>query len=227
MDSSETTSASMAATDAATENSQATSSEKTYTQREVDDMIARMKNTVVKKALKPYEDLGDPEELRTIKQSWAQKQQEEALNRGEFEKILKDMASKKDAEIQKRDSMIREFKVEQPLVSLAAQYRSVNPEQVKALLKPYVRLNDEGEVEVLDSKGSVRYDDDGTVLSVEKYVKEFLDANPHFVGATPATTHTNSNVGRSVPEPLDLKKLDLTRPDHRKLYAEARMAGRI
>lgn len=228
MDSLETTSASLAATDAATENSQATTpSEKTYSQREVDDMIARMKSTVVKKALKPYEDLGDPEELRTIKQSWAQKQQEEALNRGEFEKILKDKADKWSAEIQKRDSMIREFKVEQPLVSLAAKYRSVNPEQVKSLLKPNLRLNDDGEVEVLDSKGSVRYDDDGTPLTVDKYVKEFLDANPHFVGATPATTHTNSNVGKSVPEPLDLRTLDLTRADHRKLYAQAKQAGRI
>lgn len=220
------TSVNEAGTDTATENSQA-DVERTYTQREVDDMMARMKSTVAKKVLKPYEDLGDPEELRTIKTSWQQKQQEEQIKRGEFEKILQDMASKKDAEIQKRDNLIREFKVEQPLVTLAAKYRSVNPEQVKTLLKSNLRLNADGEVEVTDSKGAVRYDDDGTPLSVDKYVKEFLDANPHFVGATPATTHTNGNISKVNSDSFDLSKLDLTRPEHRKLYAEARQAGRI
>lgn len=226
MDSLTNTSALSADTDTATENSQA-QVERTYTQSEVNDMMARMKSTVAKKVLKPYEDLGDPDELRTIKTSWQQKQQEEQIKRGEFEKILQDMASKKDAEIMKRDSLIKEFKVEQPLVSLAAKYRSVNPEQVKTLLKSNLRLNEEGEVEIIDSKGTVRYDDDGTPLSVEKYVKEFLDANPHFVGATPATTHTNSNVNKSVPDALDIASLDLTRADHRKLYAQAKQAGRI
>jgi len=219
------TSAYEADTDTATEQSQV-QAERTYSQSEVNDMMARMKTTVAKKALKPYEDLGDPEELRTIKTSWQQKQQEEQIKRGEFEKILQEMASSKNAEIEKRDNLIREFKVEQPLVSLAAKYRSVNPEQVKTLLKSNLRLNGDGEVEVIDSKGTVRYDDDGSPYSVDKYVKEFLDNNPHFVGATPATTHTNSNVNKSVPEPLDFSKLDMTRPDHRKLFAEAKQAGR-
>ena len=138
------------------------------------------------------------------------------------------MATKKDAEISKRDAIIREFKVEQPLLSLAAQYRSVNPEQVKQLLKPAMRLNSEGEVEVIDIKsGNVRYDDSGTPLTVDKYVKEFLDANPHFTSATPATTNTTSNVNKTGAAPLDLKSLDLTRADHRKVYAEARRNGRI
>jgi len=141
---------------------------------------------------------------------------------------MSDLASKKDAEISKRDAIIREFKVEQPLVNLAAQYRSVNPEQVKQLLKPNLRLNEDGEVEVIDSKtGSVRYDDSGSPLSVEKYVKEFLDANPHFTSATPATTNTQGNVNKTVGAPIDLKSLDLTRPDHRKIYAEARRNGKL
>jgi hypothetical protein len=219
------TSAYEADTDSATENNQA-AVEKTYSQSEVNDMMARMKSTVAKKALKPYEDLGDPEELRSIKNSYQQKQKEDQMKRGEWESILQDQAAKSAAEILKRENVIREFKVEQPLVSLAAQYRSVNPEQVKTLLKGNLRLNEDGEVEVFDTKGKTRYDDDGTPLSVDKYVKEFLDANPHFVGATPATTHTNSNVSSGVPSSVKLEDLDLTRQDHRKVYAEARKAGR-
>ena len=40
---------------------------KTYTQDEVDNMMARMKGSISKKLLKPDEDLGDPEELRKLK----------------------------------------------------------------------------------------------------------------------------------------------------------------
>jgi len=202
--------------------------EKTYSQREVDDLMARTKSAVQKKALKPYEDLGDPEAIRNVMSQHQQREQDTALKRGEFDKVMSDLASKKDAEISKRDVIIREFKVEQPLLTLAAQYRSVNPEQVKQLLKPAMRLNSEGEVEVIDVKtGAVRYDDSGAPLSVDKYVKEFLDANPHFTSATPATTNTQGNVNKTGGAPIDLKSLDLTRPDHRKIYAEARRNGKI
>lgn len=214
------------ATEATTETN--TQAEKSYSQREVDDMMARMKSSLSKKLLKPYEELGDPDTIREVLTTHQKREQETALKRGEFDKVMSDLASKKDAEIQKRDAIIREFKVEQPLLSLASQYRSVNPEQVKQLLKPAVRLNAEGEVEVIDTKtGSVRYDDSGNPLSVEKYVKEFLDANPHFTSATPATTNTQSNVNNSGGGQIDLKNLDLTRPDHRKIYAEARRNGKI
>ena len=202
--------------------------ERTYSQKEVDDLMARTKSAVQKKVLKPYEDLGDPDSIRQVLSQHQQREQEVALKRGEFDKVMSELATKKDAEIQKRDAIIREFKVEQPLVNLAAQYRSVNPEQVKQLLKPNLRLNEDGEVEVIDSKtGSVRYDDSGTPLSVDKYVKEFLDANPHFTSATPATTNTQGNVNKTVGAPIDLKSLDMNRVDHRKIYAQARAQGKI
>jgi len=221
------TSEQTAGTDTAEQNNDQ-AQDRTYSQQEVNDMIARMKNTVVKKALKPYEDLGDPDSIRQVLTEHQQRQQDLAVKRGEFDKILKDTVSKKEAEILKRDEIIRQFKVEQPLVNIAAQYRSVNPEQVKQLLKPSLRLNEDGEVEVVDAKtGTVRYDDSGSPLSVEKYVKEFLDANPHFVSATPATTNTQSNVNRTISSAVDLKNLDMTRADHRKIYAEARRNGKI
>jgi hypothetical protein len=62
---------------------------------------------------------------------------------------------------------------------------------------------------------------------VDKYVKEFLDANPHFTSATPATTNTQGNVNKTTGAPIDLKSLDLNRADHRKIYAEARRNGKI
>lgn len=221
----ETTSANVD-TDTTNETSQAT---KTFTQEEVNAILAKTKSSLEKKISSKYADLGDPDELRAIVSNHQKQQQEVALKRGEFDRVMSELASKKDAEIQKRDSIIREFKVEQPLLSLAAQYRSVNPEQVKQLLKPALRLNEDGEVEVVDTKtGSVRYDDSGIPLTVDKYVKEFLDANPHFTAATPATTNGQTNVNKTGgATTLDLSSLDLTRADHRKIYAEARRQGKL
>lgn len=214
-------------TDPAGETANQAAATKTYTQEEVDNMMARMRGSLEKKLLKPYADLGDPEELRNIRQEWEKKQQEQQIKRGEFEKTLQELAAKKDAEIQKRDSIIKEYKVNTPLLSAAAKFRSVNPEQVKALLASSVRLNSDGEVEVVDEKGAVRYNDAGEPLDVETLVRGFLDSNPHFVQPTPATTNTASNTAPSTNGRLDLSKLDLRRPEHRKIYAEAKAKGKI
>ena len=212
------------ATEATDVNSetQAQPATKSYTQQEVDNMMARMKGSLEKKLLKPYEDLGDPAELRALREEAQKKQQAEAIKRGEFEKTLQELAAKKDAEIQKRDSVIKEYKVNTPLLSAAAQYRAVNAEQVKALLSNNVRLNPEGEVEVIGQDGTVRYNDAGAPLGVNDLVREFLDSNPHFVQSSPSTTNSKSSVTNSGPGKLDITTLDMNNPDHRNLYREYR-----
>ena len=207
------------ATDTTSENLAAT---KTYTQQDVDNMMARMKGSLEKKLLKPYEELGDPESLRQLKADAEKRQQEQQLKRGEFEKTLQEMAAKKDAEILKRDSIIKEYKVNTPVLNAAAKYRAVNPDQVRSLLASNLRLNNEGDVEIVDSQGSVRYDDRGAPLAVDDLVREFLDSNPHFVSAAPATTNSQSNVSNRSNKPLDITKLDMKNPEHRKVYAEYR-----
>lgn len=213
-----------AASDQAENQAQAT---KTYTQKEVDDMMARMKGSLEKKLLKPYAELGDPDTLRQIKTEYEQRQQEQQIKRGEFEKTLQELAAKKDSEIQKRDAIIKEYKVNTPLLSAAAKYRAVNADQVKALLQGNVRLNSEGEVEVVDAKGSVRYNDNGEPLLVDDLVNEFLKQNPHFVQPTPATTNTKTNIQPGKSGKVDISSLDMKNPQHRKLYAEAKAKGQI
>ena len=200
---------------------------KTYSQQEVDNMMARMKGSLEKKLLKPYEDLGDPDELRTLKSEAERRAQEQQIKRGEFEKTLQELAAKKDAEIQKRDSVIKEYKVNTPLLSAAAQYRAVNAEQVKALLSNQVRLNQDGEVEVIGNDGAVRYQDSGTPLGVEDLVQEFLTQNPHFVSAAPATTNARSSISNQAPSKLDITKLDMKNPEHRELYRQYRKENGI
>ena len=209
-------------------NSQATEDQqkpaKTYTQEEFDQHMARMKASISKKYEKTLSELGDIEELKQLKQRAEQQRQEESVKRGEFEKVLQELAAKKDAEIQKRDAIIREYTVDVPLVTAAATYKAIAPDQVKALLKPNVRLNQDGEVEIVDREGKVRYNDSGQPFKVEDLVKEFLDTNPHFKSAAPATTNSKSNIGAR-PEKLDISKLDMNNPEHRKIYAEYRKAN--
>jgi hypothetical protein len=211
------------ATDATdTSDNQANNATKTFTQDEVNAILARTKSQIEKKYASKYEDLGDPDELRQLKTEAEKRAQEQQIKRGEFERTLQDLAAKKDAEISKRDSIIKEYKVNTPVLSAAAKYRAVNPDQVKALLQPSLRLNSEGDLEIVDAKGSVRYTDSGAPLGVEDFVREFLDTNPHFVSAAPATTNSQSNVGRGTNKPLDIVNLDLKNPEHRKVYAEYR-----
>jgi len=198
---------------------------KTFTQDEVNAILAKTKSQLEKKYSSKYEELGDPEQLREIVSQHQKVQQEQALKRGEFDRIIQELAAKKDAEIQKRDRVIESFKVETPIVDAAARYRAVNPEQVKALIRNQVRLGAEGEVEVLDEKGSVRYDDSGKPVSVDSFVQSWLQSNPHFVSAAPATTNTKSNVTSSTVKKVDISKLDMKNPEHRKIYAEYRKSA--
>jgi hypothetical protein len=207
-----------------TDNNQAT--EKTYSQREVDDMMARAKSSIQRKISSKYEDLGDPEELRQLKAEAEKRRTDEAKKRGEFDKVISELAAKKDAEIAKRDEIIKSYTVDMPLVNTAAQLGAVNPKQVQALLKPNLRLGETGEVEVLDEKGTVRYSDRGQPFKVEDLVREFLDSNPHFKAAGPATTQSKSNVSQSR-EKLDISKLNMSNPADRKLYAEYRKTAGI
>ena len=211
----------MAATEGTdTSNTASQASSKTYTQEEFNDAMAKMKASVLKKALKPFEDLGDPEELRQLKANHDRRVQEEQVKRGEFDKIIKELAEKKDQEIRKRDEIIQEFKLDQPLLTAAGEFKSVNPAQVKQLLRTSVRLNAEGEVEVVDAKGTVRYSEAGTPLQVRDLVKEFLDSNPHFVQPTPATTNSSHSVNPANGK-VDLSKLDMRNPEHREIYRQA------
>ena len=212
-------------TDTSTETNSQVS--KTFTQDELNAILAKTKSQLEKKLTSKYADLGEPDELRDIVTNYRKQQQDLDLKKGNFEKIVSELNAKTAAEIAKRDNIIREFKLEQPLMNYAAQYRSVNPEQVKQLLRNNLRLNEDGEVEVLDAKGAVRYSDKGKVLSVEQYVQEWLTSNPHFVSAAPSTTNTSGGVRDNSPGPIDLNNLDMTRTDHRKLYADARRNGKL
>lgn len=210
------------ATDAVESSVEESQAQRQYSQKEFDDAMAKTRAAAERRALKPYQDLGDLDEIRTYKTELEQRRLEEQKSRGEYDEIIKDLASRKDAEIAKRDQVIAQYRIETPLTEAAARYKAVAPEQVKSLLRNNVRLAPEGDVEVVDETGSVRYTESGDPMRVDDLVKTFLDANPHFVSAGPSTTASRNSIQTSSAEALDVSKLDMSNPEHRKQYAEWR-----
>lgn len=201
---------------------------RTYTQEEFDNHMAGLKRSLQNKYEKAYSDLGDIEELRQMKQQAEALKEQEAIRKGEFEKVLKEKTAKWQSELEATRNELKEYKVNTPLVEAAAKYKAVAPQQVKQLLANRVRINEKGSVEVLDETGTTLYDDSGNSYSVDKLVKEFLDANPHFITAGASTTNTRSSVAPAQKNgSFDINQLDLTRAEHRKIYKEARDKGLI
>lgn len=200
-------------------------SAKTYTQEEFDRHMSGLRRSIAAKYEKQYEELGDINELKALKQKAEAKKIDDMKAKGEFEKVLQELAQKKDSEIAKRDNVIREYKINTPLLSAAAKLNAVNAEQVKSLLANSVRLNESGDVEVVDGNGTVRYDDNGKPFTVNTLVDEFLKANPHFKAASSTTTtSTKSFIAKDADKELDVSKLDMNNPEHKAAYKEYRKA---
>lgn len=205
-----------------------TSTAKSFTQEDLDkivaDRVARERGKYEKKYagvdIEKYQSLADAEEKRTLEQQKA---------RGEFETILKTTVEKKDTVINQLKSELQAVKVDGQLMNLASANRAVNPAQVVRLLKDQVRLAETGDVEVIDSRtGQVKYSDSGDPYGIDKLVGDFLKENPHFISAAQAGSGTRSQAqpGSSLGA-IDLASLDMKNPAHKALYKEYRKAQGI
>ena len=184
--------------------------------RIVAERVAREKAKFEKKYsgvdLDHYKNLVEQDEAR---------KQDELEKRGEFEKVLKDQAEKFNSKIHQYETELHSIKVDGALLNEASANKAINPQQVVQLLKNQVKLNDAGGVDVVDSNGQVRYDDNGSPLTPNALMKDFLNANPHFVSAGPTGTGTGQGVGKQTPVvDNDISKLDMNNPTHRDQYRE-------
>lgn len=194
---------------------------KGFTQEDIDRIVKERLTRERSKILKQYEGV-DVEKYRQFLEAEEKRQHEEQVKKGEFEKILQTTVSKKDTMIQQLQKELQAIKVDGTLLNAASSRKAVNPQQVVRLLKDQIRLNEAGEVEVLDDTGSVRYSDKGTALTVEDLVQEFLTTNPHFVNAGPSGTGSQSVVAKANGQMggTDISKLDMNSASDRKVYKE-------
>lgn len=205
-----------------TPEAKSTSPEKLYTAEEFNNAMASVRKKAEDKVLKKYSNV-DVEKYNELLAAEEARALEQQKARGEFEAVLKETVSKKDAEIQRLQQTLQTQMVDGALVNAASKYRAINPEQVTKLLKETVRLNAQGDVEVVGKEGHVRYTDSGDPMTVDLLVKEWLDTNPHFVQAGPKGAGTQSNTSNNNnSEPVDPSKLDLNDPAQRALYKRLR-----
>jgi len=160
--------------------------------------------------------------INAVKQS-REAEEKEKIKKGEFEQILKEKAEEYGKKITGLESELKEIKINKGLLSSASKNRAINPDQVVSLLKPQIRLNDQGSVEILDKNGIARYNSKGELLTTDELVQEFLTQNPHFVTATPSGSGSVSNVDRTeLNKPFNLSDLNMNDPADKKRYAEYR-----
>jgi hypothetical protein len=206
------------ATEASPSNSLDSNESKGFSQDEVNrivaDRVARERKKFEGIDLDQYKNWQTQEEERNVEQ---QKQ------RGEFDKIIKEQADKFQSRIGELENTLKREKVDGALLNSAASLKSVAPTQVADLLKNRVRLNEQGEAEVVDENGTPAYLDNGSQMQVKDLVSDFLTTNPHFAAPSQSGTGSQGKVGgSSSSNELDITKLDMSNPNDRAKYAELR-----
>jgi len=197
----------MEVANAETETAAVETQDKTFTQSELDKIVA---DRLARQSRKFENQIGDIDldQARQVLKERDEANLQAQKERGEFESILKDTVSKKDQEINAYKTKLHQTLVDGALLTAASSNNAVNPDQVSTLLKNQVRLSDDGTVEVLDTNNIARYNDKGDLLSVNEAVSEFLTANPHFVRATQGGSGSMGNAGGSTQKPPTVAEMN-------------------
>jgi hypothetical protein len=193
-------------------NDQATS--KTYSQEEFDTAMAGARRSAESKWQKKIDNLGGYDVLQELVTQAEKSEEKKAREKGQWEQIV----TKKDEKIQTLSKEIEEFKISNPLLNAAAKHRAVSPEQVVALTKSNVKLNDTGDVVIVDAAGNTQLTDDGNAVGIDQFVEQFLTDNPHMVTAGKSSSASNSSHVNNTSTEIDLSKLDNSNPEHRAIY---------
>ena len=193
-----------------------------FTEEQVNEIV---KSRLAKDRASMYNKLGVEDLDTAISAIKLQKEADEKtkIQKGEFEKIIKEKSEESEKRINSLQSELRDIKVNKALLSSASRNKAINPDQVVELLNKNINLNESGTVEILDKNGIARYNSKGELLTTDELVQEFLTQNPHFVTASPSGSGSVSNVDRSeLSKPFNLSDLNMNNKDDRERYAKYR-----
>ena len=195
---------------------------RTFSQEELNDIVERRLH---KERLAINKKIGVDDLDSAINIVKAQKETEEKqkIQKGEFEEILKNKTQEWSKEKTNLETQLKDIKINKSLLSSASKNRAINPDQVVELLNKDIKLNESGNVEILDKNGLARYNSNGELLTTDELVQEFLTQNPHFVTATPSGSGSVSNVDRGeLNTSFKIEYLDMNNPKDREKYAKWR-----
>ena len=155
---------------------------RSYSQAEVDALVAGK--------LEGFAGV-DVEEYRALKSDKVKREREALEKRGDFEKILAQTVREKDEVIGLRDKdiaslgeQLRTIRVDNALLAAASVAKAISPAQIVTLLKGCVHYDRKTDTVEVRENGAPLYRG-GKPVSVELFVQEFLQANPHFLPAGP------------------------------------------
>mgnify|MGYP001292136347 CR=1 FL=1 len=194
----------------------------TFTQDEVNNIVERR---LAKERGSMFKKLGvdDLDIAVTAVKTQKEAEEKQRIQKGEFEEILKTRTQEHQKEKAQLENQLKDIKINKSLLSSASKNKAINPDQVVELLKGNIKLNETGNVEILDQNGIARYNKSGELLTTDELVQEFLTQNPHFVSATPSGSGSVSNVDRQeLNKPFNLSDLNFNNPEDKKKYAEWR-----
>ena len=127
--------------------------ERNFTQQDVDKIVqARLE-----KYKKRFSDI-DLNEYKSLKTAEEEREIEAMKKREEFDGILSQQKDKYTSEINTLRTQLTGLKVDGTLLDVAAKRNAVSPEQVSALLKDKVGLDETGRPVVFDDKKKVMYE---------------------------------------------------------------------
>ena len=199
---------------------QETPQAQTFTQEEVNNIVERR---LAKERGSMYKKLGvdDIDVAINVVKTQKEAEEKQRIQKGEFEEILKTRTQEHQKEKSELENQLRDIKINKSLLESASKHKAINASQVVDLLKNDIKLNETGNVEILDKNGIARYNKQGELLTTDELVQEFLTQNPHFVSATPSGSGSVSNVDRQeLNKSLNLSELDFNNPEDRKKYAQ-------
>ena len=194
----------------------------TFTQDEVNNIVERR---LAKERGSMYKKLGvdDLDIAVTAVKTQKEAEEKQRIQKGEFEEILKTRTQEHQKEKAQLENQLKDIKINKSLLSSASKNKAINPDQVVELLKGNIKLNETGNVEILDKNGIARYNKLGELLTTDELVQEFLTQNPHFVSATPSGSGSVSNVDRQeLNKPFNLSDLDMNNPKDKEAYRQYR-----
>ncbi len=197
--------------------------QKMFTQEQLNDIVA--KRVAQMKNKYSEVDASELTELRKFKESI---EEEQLMNRQDFESVLKKHKEKSSDEINTLRAELTKIKVDGALIQAASKAKAVAPEQVAKLLKDSIQMQSDGNVVVVDQDGKPRYTDAAEPFTVDGLVEEFLASNSYFRAAGPAGTGSQSNkTEQSLSTEVDIGSLDMNLPEHRAIYKEMKAKGKI
>ncbi len=118
-----------------------------------------------------------------------------------FQKAQRSRGAREDVEGLRREiEGLKEEKKRLALLKAVSRYNVVDGEEIVKLLEDRVRMDDEGNIVVVNSSGSAKINDAGYPVGVDEFISTWLSERPHHLRSTgaPGAGSTGAGFGNAV-----------------------------